>query len=104
MVHRGTVTVATDLFDFVNPSGVKEDALAEGRFARIDVSTNPDVSQFLQTHNFHLNSACGRFISRGHGVRNRVKSLAAQEMTNAGSVVVFAHVAQGFVEGGFSVQ
>jgi hypothetical protein len=87
VVHRGTVTVTTDLFDFVNPAGVEEDTLAEGRFARIDVSANPDVSQFLQTHNFHLNMAHGYFISRGRGVQNRVKSLDAQEMANAGSVL-----------------
>ncbi len=65
VVHGGTVTVTADLFDLVNPSGVEQDSLAQGRFARIDVSTDPDVSQFLQTHNFHLNSACDRRHSMG---------------------------------------
>ncbi len=52
MVHRGPVTVATDFFNFVDSTGVEQDSLAERCFARIDMGTDPDVSDFLQTHNF----------------------------------------------------
>ena len=44
VVHRGSVTVTTNFFDFVNPSGVIENALTQRGFTRVDVSTDSDVS------------------------------------------------------------
>ncbi len=32
VVHRGTVTVTTDLFDLVNPTGVEQDRARSGSF------------------------------------------------------------------------
>ncbi len=71
MVHRGAIAVTADLFDLVNPSGVKQNPLAQGGFPRIDMGTNPDVSQFLQTHNFHLNSTGNLMHSLGREERSR---------------------------------
>ena len=50
VVHRGAVAAAFDLVDSMDPASVKQDPLAEGGLARVDVCRNTDVSQFCQIH------------------------------------------------------
>ncbi len=57
VVHGRAIAATTDFFDLVNSAGVEQDPLAERRFARVDVGTDTDVSDFLQIHNFHLTDA-----------------------------------------------
>src|SRR5262249_40618927 len=50
MVHRGAVATALDLFDLMDTGRVKKDALAEGRFARVDVRRNAEITNFRKVH------------------------------------------------------
>ncbi len=36
-VHGGAIAAAFDVFDLVDPAGIKQNPLAQGRFARVDV-------------------------------------------------------------------
>ena len=47
-VHRGAVAAAADVLNFVDTAGVKQDPLAQGRFARVDVGRDADVSKFFE--------------------------------------------------------
>src|SRR5690606_12491 len=49
-VHGRTVTVPLHLVHFVNAAGVEQDPLGEGRLARVDVSGDADVAEFLEIH------------------------------------------------------
>src|SRR5437660_12851529 len=50
VVHGRAVTPALDLLHFVDAAGVIEDALAEGRLARVDVRRNAEVAYFGKVH------------------------------------------------------
>ncbi len=46
----GRRAAAADILDLVNPAGVVQNPLAQGRFARVDVRRNADVAKFLEVH------------------------------------------------------
>jgi hypothetical protein len=46
VVHGRAVAVAMDLFHFMDAARVKENPLAQGRLARVDVSGNAEVAYF----------------------------------------------------------
>src|SRR5205823_14471343 len=50
VVHGGAIPAAFDLLDFVDAAGVIEDALAEGRLARINVRRNAEIAYFGKVH------------------------------------------------------
>src|SRR5262245_42164840 len=69
VVHGGAVTATLDLFHFVDAARVIEDALAEGRLARVDVRRNAEVANFGKVHETPEKLSCGRPSGR------RVESL-----------------------------
>ena len=44
VVHGGAVAAAFDFIDPMDAAGIEEDPLAQGRFARVDMGRNADVS------------------------------------------------------------
>ncbi len=57
-VHRGSALV--DFADLVGPAGVVEDALGGGRFARVDVGNDADISCAFEVSVCH--ESCGRSL------------------------------------------
>src|SRR4029079_8170644 len=54
VIHGGAVAPALDLFHFVDAARVIQDALAEGRFARVDMRRNAEIAYFREIHGKHL--------------------------------------------------
>jgi hypothetical protein len=61
VVHGCAIAATFDFFDLVNAARVKQDPLAQGRFARVNVSRNTDVTHVLEVHlstNYWKRSNC----------------------------------------------
>src|SRR5262249_49940731 len=53
-VHRGAIAAAAYVFNLVDTAGVKQNALTQGRFARVDVGRNADVTKLFEVHDYYL--------------------------------------------------